>query len=74
VNDVWFDFVNLMLLTMYFFMFGNQSKVLSQSKVSFSKTSSLEKTLRRYTKYQKNRKDELIKQLTNDPKLDESAK
>ena len=23
VNDVWFDFVNLLLMTIYFFMFGN---------------------------------------------------
>jgi hypothetical protein len=39
---MWFDFTNILLLSLYFFKFGNQSKVLSQSKVSFSKTSRLE--------------------------------
>ena len=63
---MWFDFANLLLLSLYFFKFGNQSKVLSQSKVSFSKTSRLEKILKLYSTYQKNKKDELVSRLLAD--------
>ena len=50
VNDMWFDIANILLCTLYFFKFGNQSKILANSKVSLSKTSRLEKKLRDYTK------------------------
>jgi hypothetical protein len=49
IQDLWFDFANLLLMSLYFFKFGNQSKIL-QSKISFSKTRTLEKELRHYTK------------------------
>lgn len=62
-NDMWFDFANLLLLTLYFFKFGNQSKVLSESKVSFSKTSRLEKILKLYTQMQKENKSDLVDRL-----------
>lgn len=63
IHDLWFDFANLLLMSLYFFRFGNQSKVL-QSKVSFSKTSRLEKLLRKFTVYQKENKDALVGKLT----------
>lgn len=66
VNDMWFDFANLLLLSLYFFKFGNQSKVLSQSKVSFSKTSRLEKILKLYANFQKSKKDALMDRLLAD--------
>lgn len=63
---MWFDFANLLLLSLYFFKFGNQSKVLSQSKVSFSKTSRLEKILKLYSAQQKKKKDSLVGRLVAD--------
>jgi len=50
-------------MSLYFFKFGNQSKIL-QSKISFSKTRSLEKELRKYTKLQIEHKEKLIGSLT----------
>jgi hypothetical protein len=50
----------------YFFKFGNQSKILLLSKVSFSKTSRLEKMLKDYTKIQSENKQALIERLTKD--------
>lgn len=64
LRDVWFDFMNLLLMSIYFFKFGNQSKVL-QSKISFSKTSRLEKLLRRYTAIQIEKKEKMIGKLTS---------
>lgn len=47
IVDILFDFANLVLLTVYFFNFGNP--INSRNiKVSFSKTSSLEKSLNEY--------------------------
>ncbi len=64
LRDIWFDFMNLLLMSIYFFKFGNQSKVL-QSKISFSKTSRLEKLLRRYTAIQIQKKEKMIGKLTS---------
>ncbi len=45
LNDVWFDFINMALISVYFFSFGNP--IYNQkTKISFSKTSDLEKKLR----------------------------
>lgn len=63
---MWFDFTNLILLTLYFFMFGNQSQILSKSKVSFSKTSRLEKILKVYSTIQRDNKVALVSRLKND--------
>ncbi len=52
LNDIWFDYANLALMTVYFFKFGNPLFSYSDIKVSFSKTRSLEKKLREYTKMQ----------------------
>ncbi len=49
VNDIWFDFFNLALLTIYFFNFGNPINA-NNLKVSFSQTMRLEKTLVEYSK------------------------
>jgi hypothetical protein len=70
---MWFDFANLILMSLYFFKFGNQSKVL-QSKVSFSKTSRLEKLLREYTRYQREHKEALVGKLTADASQGEKTK
>lgn len=51
VNDIWFDFANLVLLTVYFFNYGNPINARSL-KVSFSQTPSLEKALGEYTQIQ----------------------
>jgi len=55
INDIWFDFANIMLLTIYFFSYGNpiNSKNIN---VSFSQTKSLEKTLLEYTKMKQRQK------------------
>ena len=54
LNDIWFDFINLALISIYFFSFGNP--IYNQkTKISFSKTSDLEKKLRLYTKIQKDK-------------------
>lgn len=51
LNNVWFDFINMALISLYFFSFGNP--IYNQkTKISFSKTSDLEKKLRQYTKIQ----------------------
>lgn len=73
IHDMWFDFANLILMSLYFFKFGNQSKVL-QSKVSFSKTSRLEKLLREYTRYQREHKEALVGKLTADSAQGEKSK
>lgn len=65
-NDIWFDVVNLLLLTLYFFKFGNQSAILRESKVSFSKTSRLEKILKEYTRMQQENKDALVERVINE--------
>lgn len=49
INTIWFDFFNLVLLTIYFFNFGNPINA-KNIKVSFSKTISLEKKLYEYSK------------------------
>ena len=64
VNDMWFDFINLLLLTVYFFKFGDLNQAKNEAKISFSKTSRLEKTLRDYTKIQIDKKHKLIAKLT----------
>ena len=58
VNDIWFDFINLALLTIYFFSFGNPINA-NGSKVSFSQTKSLEQALDEYTKLQVEKKFKL---------------
>jgi len=57
INDICYDFCNMMLLTVYFFSYGNpiNSKNI---KVSFSSTKSLEKALLEYTKMKQ--KDKFI--------------
>jgi hypothetical protein len=55
VNDIWFDFANLVLLTIYFFNFGNPITA-NNIKVSFSQTVSLEKALDNYTTMQMKKK------------------
>ena len=52
LNDIWFDCFNLALITIYFFKFGNPQYNFSSVKISFSKTRSLERKLREYTKLQ----------------------
>jgi hypothetical protein len=44
VNDIWFDFANLVILTIYFFNYGNPINA-KNIKVSFSQTKSLENAL-----------------------------
>ena len=51
VNDIWFDYANLILLTIYFFSYGNPINALG-IKVSFSATVSLEKMLNKYARMQ----------------------
>ena len=48
IVDILFDFFNLVVLTVYYFNYGNpiNSKNI---KVSFSRTTSLEKTLHEYS-------------------------
>jgi hypothetical protein len=49
LNKIWFDFINLALITIYFFRYGNP--VNSHSiKVSFSSTRSMEYSLNEYAK------------------------
>lgn len=55
VNDIWFDFANLALLTVYFFNFGNPINANSV-KVSFSQTKNLEDALNDYSKIQMKKK------------------
>jgi hypothetical protein len=52
LNDLWFDCINLALITIYFFKYGNPQYNFSSVKISFSKTRSLEKKLRYYAKMQ----------------------
>ena len=52
LNDIWFDFANLALITIYFFLYGNPLYHNSKEKISFSKTRSLEKKLSEYAKIQ----------------------
>lgn len=51
MNDIWFDFANLVILTIYFFNYGNQINANS-IKVSFSQTKSLEDALDEYSRMQ----------------------
>jgi hypothetical protein len=44
VNDIWFDWANLALMTVYFFNFGNPINA-QNLKVSFSKTPEVEEML-----------------------------
>ncbi len=55
VNDIWFDFANLIFLTIYFFSYGNPINALG-IKVSFSSTVSVEDCLNRYAKMQMKKK------------------
>jgi hypothetical protein len=49
LDKIWFDFVNLALMTIYFFWYGNP--INSRNiKVSFSSTRSLEDALNNYAK------------------------
>jgi hypothetical protein len=47
INDIWYDFMNMVLLTVYFFNYGNpiNSKGI---RVRFSMTSNAEKDLSEY--------------------------
>jgi hypothetical protein len=38
VNDMWFDLANILLITVYFYKFGSQSRIMNNVKVSFSKS------------------------------------
>lgn len=49
VNDIWFDFANLVILTIYFFSYGNPINARN-IKVSFSQTRSLEQSLYEYSR------------------------
>lgn len=49
INDIWFDFCNLVLLTIYFFSYGNPINA-KNIKVSFSQTRGLEDDLDRYAR------------------------
>lgn len=55
VNDIWFDFANLVILTIYFFSFGNPVNTQGL-KVSLSKTSEIEESLKKYSKIQMKKK------------------
>jgi hypothetical protein len=55
LNKIWFDFLNLALMTIYFFWYGNPINSNSV-KVSFSSTKSLEYALNEYAKIQIKRK------------------
>ena len=55
LNKIWFDFVNLALMTMYFFWYGNPINS-NDIKVSFSSTKRLEHALNEYAKIQIERK------------------
>lgn len=58
VNDIWFDFANLVILTVYFFNYGNPINA-RDIKVSFSQTASLEAALNQYTQIQIDKKYQL---------------
>ena len=60
LNKMWFDFINLALMTVYFFWYGNPINSNSV-KVSFSSTKSLEYSLNEYAKIQIHKKAEIIK-------------
>lgn len=64
LNDIWFDIVNLSLITIYFYSFGNPLYNIANAKISFSKTSSIEKKLREYAKIQ----DKKIERVQNKDK------
>ena len=49
IKTIWFDFCNLVLLTIYFFNYGNPINA-KDIKVSFSKTRSLEDDLDHYSR------------------------
>lgn len=55
LNKIWFDFVNLALMTVYFFWYGNPINS-NNVKVSFSSTKSLEYNLNEYAKIQISKK------------------
>lgn len=49
LNSIWFDVLNLSLITIYFYSFGNPLYNIANMKISFSKTSEIEKKLRLYS-------------------------
>jgi hypothetical protein len=49
LNKIWFDFVNLAIMTIYFFYFGNPVNT-HNVKVSFSSTKSMEMALNAYAR------------------------
>lgn len=51
MNDIWFDFANLVILTIYFFNYGNPINA-NNIKVSFSQTRQLEDSLQEYARMQ----------------------
>lgn len=59
INNIWYDFANLLLMTFYFFYFGNPINS-KQIKCSFSMTKSLEVALDKYSDY-KIKKKALVK-------------
>jgi hypothetical protein len=65
VNDIWFDFANLVLLTVYFFSFGNPVNT-QNLKVSLSKTPEIEDSLKKYSKMQMKKKLQSINGLSTD--------
>ena len=50
INDIWYDFANMVLLTVYFFNFGNPIQALN-IRVSFSASKNMEKALHQYGKF-----------------------
>jgi hypothetical protein len=61
INNIWFDFANLALLTIYFFNFGSPITT-NNVKVSFSSTKYLELALHEYAEIQTEKiaKDKLV--------------